>query len=235
MKRMTTQQIISRFVLGAMLFSFVFILIRMIMAPSEYDPANPLLIIKSDYYLMLVQCLLGCIAMVVPNVLEKNLNVRIPSGMLVLYAIFLYAAIILGEVRNYYYDIPYWDTVLHTFSGGMLGALGFSFVSLLNKSDKIPMNLSPMFVAAFSFCFALSLGVLWEIYEFIFDGILGLNMQKFMLENGTPLIGRAALSDTMKDLIVDGLGAFLITFMGYISLKYKTGFVEKFIFKKHLK
>ena len=66
-----------------------------------------------------------------------------------------------------------------------------------------------------------------EIYEFTFDGILRLNMQKFMLENGTQLIGRAALLDTMKDLIVDCLGAFIMSFVGYLSLRYKTGFIEK--------
>ena len=109
----------------------------------------------------------------------------------------------------------------------MLGALGFSFVTILNKSEKIPMNLSPVFVAVFAFCFAVTLGVFWDIYEFTFDGILHLNMQKFMLENGTPFIGRAALMDTMKDLIVDCLGAFIMSFVGYLSLRYKTGLIEK--------
>ena len=82
-------------------------------------------------------------------------------------------------------------------------------------------------VLVFAFCFAVTLGVFWEIYEFTFDGILRLNMQKFMLENGTQLIGRAALLDTMKDLIVDCLGAFIMSFVGYLSLRYKTGFIEK--------
>ena len=79
------------------------------------------------------------------------------------------------------------------------------------------MNLSPVFVAVFAFCFAVTLGVFWEIYEFTFDGILRLNMQKFMLENGTQLIGRAALLDTMKDLIVDCLGALIMSFVGYLK------------------
>ncbi|MPN18700.1 hypothetical protein SDC9_166063 [bioreactor metagenome] len=109
----------------------------------------------------------------------------------------------------------------------MLGALGFSFVSLLNQSEKVPMNLSPLFVAIFAFCFAVTLGVVWEIYEFTFDGILGLNMQKFMLENGTQLIGRAALADTMKDLIVDAAGALVVSIIGYISMKKQKDWLEK--------
>ena len=78
----------------------------------------------------------------------------------------------------------------------------------------------------------LHLGVVWEIYEFTFDGLLGLNMQKFALEGGADLIGRAALVDTMKDLIVDCLGALIMSIIGYISLIYKKGWVEKLQLKK---
>lgn len=226
-KKLDIQKLICNFVFFVLVVSFVFLLIRVILSPSEIDPNQPHIRIKSDYVLMLVQCFLGIIAMMLPDMLKKSLHLSIPSGMMVLYAIFLYCAIFLGEVRSYYYTVPHWDTILHTFSGGMLGALGYSFVTILNKSDRIPLNLSPLFVAVFSFCFALTLGVFWEIYEFSFDGILGLNMQKFMLEDGTPLIGRAALTDTMKDLIVDGIGAFVMSLVGYISLKYKKGWVEQ--------
>ena len=152
---------------------------------------------------------------------------KLQNLFLILYTIFLYCAIYLGEVKSFYYNVPHWDTILHTFSGAMLGALGFSFVTLLNKTEEVPMNLSPLFVVIFSFCFAVTLGVVWEIYEFTFDGVLGLNMQKFALESGEALIGRAALVDTMKDLIVDALGAFIMSIIGYISLKYKKGWIEK--------
>ena len=103
---------------------------------------------------------------------------------------------------------------------------------LLNKHDNTHVSLSPFFVALFSFCFAVTMGVLWEIYEFSFDGLLGLNMQKFALENGTNLVGRLALMDTMKDLIVDALGAFVVSIMGYISLKYKKGWLDKLLITK---
>ena len=46
-------------------------------------------------------------------------------------------------------------------------------------------------------------------------------MQKFATQSGEQLIGRAALDDTMKDLIVDCIGALVISIAGYISLKYK--------------
>ena len=105
------------------------------------------------------------------------------------------------------------------------------FINILNKHEKVHVELAPIFVAIFAFAFAVSLGVIWEIYEFTFDGILGLNMQKFALENGTQLVGRAALTDTMEDLIVDCIGAFTMSTIGYISLKYKKGWIEKLLIK----
>ena len=113
----------------------------------------------------------------------------------------------------------------------MAGTFGFMVVSILNRDEHTSINLSPLFVALFAFCFAVSIGCLWEIYEFVFDGALGLNMQKFMLESGEQLVGRAALADTMEDLIVDMMGAFVMSVIGYISLKYKKGWVESMIIK----
>lgn len=224
------QKYLFDFVFLTLVISIVFLTIKIVMAPST--TTNPSIRVKSDYVLMYAQCFLGVFAMILPSIFEKRVKVIIPSNMMVLYVIFLYCAIFLGEVRSFYYHVEHWDTILHTFSGGMLGALGFSVVTLLNKTDKIPMNLSPVFVALFAFCFAVTLGVVWEIYEFTFDGLLGLNMQKFMFENGTKLVGRAALQDTMKDLIVDCLGAFVMAVLGYISLKYKTSFINNFHFKR---
>lgn len=207
--------------------SVVFISIAMALAPSEPDAAQPYQHVKGDYVLMLLQCVVGVVVMLLPSLLKKKLNLIIPSKMMVLFALFLYCAIYLGEVRAFYYNVPHWDTILHTFSGAMLGALGFSVINFLNKTDRVPMNLSPLFVAFFTLCFAVFLGVVWEFYEFTADSILHTNMQKFALESGQLLEGRAALMDTMKDLIVDTVGALVMAVVGYISLKYKKGWVEK--------
>ena len=187
---------------------------------------------RSDYVLMLFQCLLGILVLLFPNVILKKKKIEIPSSLYLLYVIFLFCAIFLGEVRNFYYTVPYWDMVLHAFSGGMIAALGFSFISLLNDEENIHLKLTPFFVAFFAFTFAISLGVVWEIYEYLADGILGLNMQKFALVDGSLLVGRGALQDTMEDLIVDGIGAFIISSIGYISLKYNKGWVEKLLLRK---
>lgn len=221
------QGIIAAIVFLSLILSIVFLVIHLFIAPGSEEDPQPFERTKSDYVLMLLQCSLGILAMILPSLISRKLRLEIPSVMYVLFLIFLYCAIYLGEVRNFYYDISNWDTILHGFSGAMLGALGFSFVALLNKEDRVPINLSPLFVVIFAFCFAITLGVFWEIYEFSFDGLLGLNMQKAYLEDGTPLAGRMALMDTMKDLILDALGALLTCIIGYISLKYKKGWIEK--------
>lgn len=225
------QKGISIFVLCTLIIAAVSTVIIMSFAPSEPDPAQPHTRLRSDYVLMLLQCIVGIFAMLLPSILKKRMNLVIPSNMMLLFTIFLYCAIYLGEVKSFYYQVPHWDTILHTFSGAMLGALGFSFVTFLNKTERVPLNLSPLFVAAFAFCFAVMLGVVWEIYEFTADSLLATNMQKFALESGQPLVGREALSDTMKDLIVDMIGAFVMSAIGYISLKYKKGWVEKLLLK----
>ena len=180
---------------------------------------------------MLLQCLLGIAAILVPARLMRRWDVEIPRVMFLMYIAFLYCAIFLGEVRSFYYNVPHWDTILHTFSGAMLGALGFSMIAIFNNTECIPLNLSPMFIAVFAFCFALALGGVWEIYEFTMDAVFGTNMQKFALDDGTLLVGQAALSDTMKDIIVDAIGALVMSVVGYISLKYKKGWVEKLMIR----
>lgn len=228
-KQKNIKQIITNFVFISFVIPLGFIIYKIIVSPAVNVDHLANVKVKTDYVLMLIQCLLGIVALFIPSMISKKAKIVIPSSMYIIYVIFLYAAIFLGEVRDFYYRVPHWDTILHTFSGAGIGALGFSIVSLLTKEKKVNVNLSPFFVAMFSFCFAVTIGVFWEIYEFSFDGLLGLNMQKFALENGSRLLGRAALMDTMKDLIVDSLGALSMSVLGYLSLKYKKGWLDKLL------
>ena len=212
-------------IIGIMLFvvlvlSIIFTIIRIIQAPSE-SPAGSHEKVKSDYVLTLLQCILGVIVMFIPTLAERKWSIDIPNNMEIAYFIFLYCAIYLGEVHDFYYLIPHWDTILHAFSGATLGALGFFLVSYFNDAEILDTNLSPFFTAFFAFCFALASGAVWEIYEFLADFILQTNMQKFILADGTVLLGQEALLDTMEDLIVDAISAFTISAIGYFSIKRK--------------
>jgi len=220
-------KMLMRFVFLTFIVSAIYTSIRLYLAPTVAPASDIAIRVKGDYVLMLFSCIMGAAAMMLPGFLKRKAGLNIPAFMLVMYAAFLYCAIYLGEVRNFYYAVPHWDTILHTFSGAALGAIGFSVVSLLNKSENVSFSLSPIFVSLFAFCFAVTLGVMWEIFEFAVDSFLGTNMQKFALENGEPLVGQAALMDTMKDLIVDAIGAFVMSVIGFISLKYEKGWLEK--------
>ncbi|MDR1565379.1 MAG: hypothetical protein LBS74_10515 [Oscillospiraceae bacterium] len=226
-KRIKWKKVISIFVLVTLILSMGYAILQIVIAEPGAVPSKSYNKMKSDYVLILLQCLLGIFCIFMPSMLERRFKLIIPNMMYLFFIIFLYAAIYLGEVRSFYYTVPYWDTILHTFSGAMLGALGFSVVRLLNDTHKISVDLSPLFVAFFALTFAVFMGVIWEIYEYTFDGIFGLNMQKFAIEQGDALVGRAALSDTMLDLIVDTIGAAVMSTIGYISLKEKKNWLEK--------
>lgn len=230
MKESRYYKIISAIVFILLITSIVYVIFRIIFIPenASAEGERP----ESEYILMLMQCTLGIFIMFLPGLIEKKMRMQIPNRMHIMFVIFLFCAIYLGEVRSFYYHFQHWDALLHGFSGGMLGALGFSFVTLLNRSERVPVNLSPAFVALFAFSFSIMLGVLWEFYEFFFDGLAGLNMQKFALKDGTQLVGREALMNTMKDLIVDAIGALAISIIGFISVKYRKGWIEKFLIHK---
>lgn len=211
-------------VIGFILFltlnlSMLYAFVRLCYAPNVAEESYQL--VKSDYMLMFIQCFLGLMVMMLPSFIEHRFKIEVPNMMIILYYVFLYCAIYLGEVRSFYYIVPHWDSILHSFSGAMLAVLGFMLVEILNESKSINVHLSPFFISLFAFSFALMVGALWEIYEFSFDAILGLNMQKTITSQGVTLVGKAALMDTMKDLILDAGSALGIAILGYFSQTYK--------------
>ncbi len=217
LRRWDAKTIIACILFVTLAVSIIYSAVSLALAPSE--PVDEATRTRSDYALMLLQCCLGLVVMFVPSILQKKWTWPIPDYMYIMYFVFLYCAIYLGEVRNFFYLVPHWDTWLHISSGGMLGALGFIVVQQLNEFEGVSVRLGPIFVCLFALCFAVTVGVIWEVYEFTFDGLLGLTMQKFRLEDGTQLVGRAALQDTMEDLMVDFAGAFVVCFIGYIGAR----------------
>ena len=177
---------------------------------------------ESDYLLMLMQCILGLITIHLPSILERKFHFVLPSLLYGFYIVFLYCAIFLGEVRSFYYLVPQWDSICHFCSSTMMGFFGLMVVTILNRDQHLAVSLSPFFVCLFAFCFSVTIGSLWEIYEFLGDGLFGLNMQKFMTAQGELLVGHNALRDTMKDIIVDVLGALLASVIGMISIRRGT-------------
>ncbi len=123
-------------------------------------------------------CLLSLMLFALPVFLERNLKIKLPTTLEVVIFYFIFSAEILGEIRNYYGNIPGWDTVLHTINGFLCAAVGFAVVDMLNRSHKIKMQLSPFYLSLMAFCFSMTIGTLWEFFEFAADQIMGLDMQK---------------------------------------------------------
>ena len=226
-------------------------------------------IIHRNYKNVLL-CFLTLILFTTPYFVNKKLKITIPSTLEVIIYLFIFSAEILGEIRNFYGSYPHWDTILHTLNGFLCAAVGFSLVDLLNRSEKSKLKLSPIYLTVVAFCFSMTIGVLWEFFEFGADTLLSKDMQKdrivekistvklhpdgenipiiiddikytiiysgdelieTKIENGYLDIG---LIDTMKDLLVNFIGAVVFSIFGYLYIqnrdKYK--FVEGFLPRK---
>ena len=123
-------------------------------------------------------CLLVLFLFLLPSLLEKRLGVSFPSGLQIVILIHIFACEILGELGCYYVRYPHWDTVTHTVWGFLCAAIGYALVDILNREDSTHFHLSPVFLAVVAFCFSMTIGVLWEFFEFAADQLLLLDMQK---------------------------------------------------------
>lgn len=156
----------------------------------------------------------------VPSIIQRNYRIHIPTEFEFLFVVFIFSSLYLGEVREYYVHFWWWDIFLHTFSGVLLGMVGYVLVYVLNDQDRVPIRLTPFFIAFFSFSFAVCLGAIWEVFEFGMDSVFGFNMQK------------SGNVDTMTDMIVNLLGALLVAVLGYFySKKVKFDLVDRLIGK----
>lgn len=128
-------------------------------------------------YLNALLCVLSLILFNVTFFIEKKFKIDLPNGLEIAIYCFIFSAEILGEVENFYGTIPIWDNILHTLNGFLAASVGFSLIDLLNKKVK-NFNLSPVFVALVAFCFSMTIGVLWEFYEYSSDKFTLSDMQK---------------------------------------------------------
>lgn len=195
-------------------------------------------------------CVLALCLFLIPSFLERKLKIELPTALEVIIFLFIFAAEILGEINAFYIRFPFWDTMLHTINGFLCAAVGFAMVDILNQNPKIKFTLSPLYLAVAAFCFSMTVGVLWEFFEFSADCFVHTDMQKdtilssissVMLDpdggnkamtlsgitdvtvNGHDLgLGGyldIGLFDTMKDLLVNFIGAVVFSVIGYFYVK----------------
>ena len=223
------------------------------------------------YYESVFLCGLTLFLMILPSVFSRRLQIELPGTLEIIILLFIFAAEILGEINSFYIRVPNWDTMLHTLNGFLCAAIGFALVDLLNRSDRFSFKLSPAYLALVAFCFSMTVGVLWEFFEYTGDTFLGFDMQKdtvihaintveldptrsnkvvaltditdviLVHGDGTQTaLGLGGyldvgLNDTMKDLLVNFVGAVVFSIIGFFYVKQegKGSFAARFIPRVH--
>ncbi len=184
--------------------------------------------IDSQFLFITWQAILLLIVSFVPSIIEKKWKIEIPDIMELVYIFVFTLAILIGEIGGMYEKTYWWDAIVHGLSGGLITLFGFSLINVLNKKNYTKLNLTPLFIATFVFCFSISIGVLWEIFEFLADTISGSNMQRYFDDiNQVDFVGQMALVDTMQDFMMNMIGALVMSVVGYFDLKNKNNKIEK--------
>lgn len=204
--------------------------------------------IRGDYE-NVFSCLWVMFLLLLPSIVEKEFDIYLPNVLEVILMLFVFASLVLGEMGNYYIKFPYWDAMLHTLNGFLSAAAGFGLVDILNENERIKFRLSPLFLALVAFCFSMTIGVIWEFFEFVCDVFFGMDLQNDTLVNsfsssflsgntnalvvvdgiqdvsvnGRPLVTGGYLDiglyDTMMDLVVNFIGAVVFSILGYFYVK----------------
>lgn len=194
----------------------VYVILRIIVVTSL-----TLALIRGEYESAFV-CILALILFLLPHFVERTFVINIPDTLEIIILLFIFAAEILGELQNYYIQYPHWDVMLHTVNGFLCAAVGFSLVDILcrNKQDKF--RLSPLYMAIVAFCFSMTVGVLWEFFEYGMDCIFHTDMQKDTVIHA---IHSVALDPTATNTVVtlDGVKSVMVNGVelghgGYIDI-----------------
>ena len=222
--------------------------------------------IRADYYSVFL-CALTLALFYIPAFVDRTFRVKLTTELQVIMLLFIFSAEILGEIGSFYTFIPWWDTMLHTINGFLMAAIGFSMIDILNNSPRFHISLSPLFVAFVAFCFSMTIGVLWEFFEFGMDFFTLSDMQKDKIVTAIssvklhpegindPVVMRGidktvlyfsdgtlpytinggyldiGIYDTMKDLLVNLIGAVVFSVIGYFYIigRDRGMFATKFI------
>jgi uncharacterized membrane protein YjdF len=207
--------------------------------------------IRRDF-LGVFNALLSLLLFLLPSFLEDQLKIELSATLKIITMLFVFCAQILGEVGMCYARFPFWDDLLHWVNGFLFAAFGFSLAEIFNRRRSATFRLSPFYLALVACCFSLSIGVLWEFFEFFVDLLMHGDMQKDRVlstissgvfsANGQSSVAVTnivqtvittadgsvytvngyldiGLFDTMKDLLVDFIGALIFSIIGYFHLK----------------
>lgn len=175
----------------------------------------------------IIESLAGIVLIFLPQIMKKLFHLHIPDAIVLFYWFFLFISVFLGTGMHLISIISFWDKILHAVSPMVLTALGYGLIGLLLKKAPIAKT-SPWLFLLFGFAFAGLCGVFWEFWEFLCDQFLGMNLQRFAASDGTLFVGRAALMDTMGDLLTNTIGALLIGIFAWVQGKNDPAYFESY-------
>ena len=168
-----------------------------------------------------------------PSIIEKRFKIEIPDFMESIFLVFIIAALFLGEIAEFFVNISWWDDVLHTISGFLIAIVGFSVLNTANKDPKKALSLKPIFISIFVFCFSITIGVIWEFFEFTVDSLSSTSNMTRTINSITmvPYVGLEALSDTIHDLFLASISSLIVSIFGYFDAKKNLSIFSKWIIK----
>lgn len=178
-------------------------------------------ILRGEYESAFI-CLLVLILFILPFFIQQNFGIQLPTTLEIIILLFIFAAEILGELEGYFITYPDWDTMLHTTTGFLCAATGFALIDILNRNSRIKFHLSPIYVALAAFCFSMTVGVLWEFFEFGMDRLFHLDMQKdTVVQSITSVMLDPTNSNT--PITIDGIHSVAVNgkdlgFDGYLDI-----------------
>ena len=178
-------------------------------------------ILRGEYESAFI-CLLVLILFILPFFIQQNFGIQLPTTLEIIILLFIFAAEILGELEGYFITYPNWDTMLHTTTGFLCAATGFALIDILNRNSRIKFHLSPIYVALAAFCFSMTVGVLWEFFEFGMDRLFHLDMQKdTVVQSITSVMLDPTNSNT--PITIDGIHSVAVNgndlgFDGYLDI-----------------
>ena len=178
-------------------------------------------ILRGEYESAFI-CLLVLVLFMLPFFIQQNFGIELPSTLEIIILLFIFAAEILGELKCYFITFHHWDTMLHTTTGFLCAATGFALIDILNRNSRIKFQLSPIYVALVAFCFSMTVGVLWEFFEFGMDRLFQMDMQKDTVVNS---ITSVMLDPTNSNIpvTIDGITSVQVNgqelgFGGYLDI-----------------
>ena len=205
----------------------------------------------------IILCLITLILFMLPSILCRKFKIDFPDTLEIIIYIFIFCSEVLGEIDKLYIHIDHFDTIMHTINGILMSGIALSLINILNNEESINFSLKPIYATFFAFCFSMTTGVVWEVFEFSIDTLMNKDMQKdtiiseissvkfddkeskakrveiktlevnnidYMAKYGGYIdIG---LIDTMKDLIVNLIGALIYSTFGFIYLDNR-GYIPK--------